>query len=1350
MSDLQNSNHKIEEEQEFYFTDWPSIQPYICSTTKDFQEEKDYLTHNIFPKLNQLCRTRGTYFKAVDLRKTAEEQPDYTISSLHEIQANLSSQQLKLCLDYISISSPFFICMLGHTYGEFRPENSKLLFADSSSTQGLSKMEQNLYVAANNGYPWVLHEENQNCSTTELEIIQATLRKDTEFHYFYFRDYSYIGRKLEKVGEKERERILSNFTSESDYEEMKIRRLKVRIINRGLSVRFFKDLQELGDLILKDWSAIINKMYPAYSEPDNIGHEHNLQHAYHEAFAENLRKVFVPSKESKKIFELLDIFVMGNIKNENDYLSEIQTVNAFHTSVSSSKKIAANKSVLLLCGDRGCGKSSLIAVWVKAFKQKHPTTVILPYYVGSSGCGDDIMSFMRHCIIQLRCEYFGTLDDADAFSENSSDMWVFPLVVGAFLAAVKLKPCILVLDGIDELTGIHGQSTQQVKDFSWLPDSLPPHLKFIITTTSSCLSYQSLIARSDVRLAEVVYASNEDTRISIFQQQLSMPCKDILHCDLRSITSKKEIRSPLQLAILASELRVCGMYRKEMECLGKYLQAVSIQELLALVYKRWVEDYSWAVEKKKKNKKRKVLSTHHIPDKGLKGWVVDVLCLISVSRCGLAEHDILQLLNVLGYKNEHEVTSLHWAAFRAATFKWIQEKPDGLLCFHHQSLKEAVEYSLLGVITPVNESCPSSFQNPMNHKKTALHQVLIQYFQKQKFSRRTYQELPWHIKMTGSWKELYNFLSSPRTIDLLSKNARHSYQMKLDFMHYWQVLAVNEYDPAVAYLSMMHSLTADHSSCETVSKDNCIFTEANQETPRLDTIDKVRLISSAATLLKDIGKSSEGQELFLAAEALLLEEDFENHEATEVLFKLQTCIGEVYLEIGQTEEGYQYLQKAWDTLGHIPPNYLKNKDAIKQKGKLLCFLTVLMLERCSVEGFQMLEETLSFFKLFPTRPFERARLQLFKGLQKFFTGFYSKAKICFQACLNIRCSLYGTSHILVGEVQEYLADLLSHQKNAKGIHRRRAIENYKEVVKIKEGMELLTTSLQVRKQLRLSLSNTLYKLGELLHSQPGFHVKREVAEILRRSLDYRICCLGFDHPLTFDARCLLKKIETENYDVVSWIGSTVREADIWRQERLKWSNKPQNCITARSSVIDRAMGFQRTKSTELFNPSNSENVSNNLPGKRYKTPDQQVSTQDYILQQNHVRTAVSSRQDNKSLSEQTSIKSPESALSKFSWSPHKRATSVMNHSQSSAVCQPITTCQTSLIGPHSTVESLVTLGRPEMGSGSHRVLHRSAWYHVPGRYPTPRAPLPPKRYQIRREVSKKRGWLNNSLGDCVD
>ena len=90
---------------------------------------------------------------------------------------------------------------------------------------------------------------------------------------------------------------------------------------------------------------------------------------------------------------------------------------------------------------------------------------------------------------------------------------------------------------------------------------------------------------------------------------------------------------------------------------------------------------------------------------GLDGWVSDTLCLLSISHCGLAEDEIHQLLDMLGYRGHYKVATLHWAAFRSATRPWVQEKPSGLLYFRHQSLRSAVEKKLLGKARICADSC---------------------------------------------------------------------------------------------------------------------------------------------------------------------------------------------------------------------------------------------------------------------------------------------------------------------------------------------------------------------------------------------------------------------------------------------------------------------------------------------------------------------------------------------------------------------------------------------------------------------------------------------------------------------
>lgn len=54
-----------------------------------------------------------------------------------------------------------------------------------------------------------------------------------------------------------------------------------------------------------------------------------------------------------------------------------------------------------------------------------------------------------------------------------------------------------------------------------------------------------------------------------------------------------------------------------------------------------------------------------------------------------------------------------------------------------------------------------------------------------------------------------------------------------------------------------------------------------------------------------------------------------------MLLKVQAAVGELYLEIGMAQEGFQYFKKAWLKLMEFSPSDLKdNQDLVKQKGQL--------------------------------------------------------------------------------------------------------------------------------------------------------------------------------------------------------------------------------------------------------------------------------------------------------------------------------------------------------------------------------------------------------------------------------
>ncbi|XP_008052616.1 putative tetratricopeptide repeat protein 41 [Carlito syrichta] len=149
------------------------------------------------------------------------------------------------------------------------------------------------------------------------------------------------------------------------------------------------------------------------------------------------------------------------------------------------------------------------------------------------------------------------------------------------------------------------------------------------------------------------------------------------------------------------------------------------------------------------------------------------------------------------------------------------------------------------------------------------------------------------------------------------------------------------------------------------------------------------------------------------------------------------------------------------------------------------------------------------------------------GVLMFIAGNTSLAKTKLQECLNIRKSLFGEKNMLVGEIMEFLADLLFFPlRDSEKSQRKQVIESYKQVIQIKEIAVSLASSSLVRKQRSVSLSDTLCKLaGQLLTSDSCHPVMIEAVSLLYRSLDLRATYLGSSHTSIHGILHLLREIE---------------------------------------------------------------------------------------------------------------------------------------------------------------------------------------------------------------------------------
>ncbi|CAO2581302.1 Tetratricopeptide repeat protein 41 [Lemmus lemmus] len=1159
------------------------IRPYICSTLDDFQEERDFLANIIFPRLNDFCSPRGTYFKAVDLRWSAVKVRKSFTANLFRQHACLRSQNLKLCLDYVDSCFPFFICLLGQTYGDFLPGYTPFVFTRVKDFTSLSKGEQNLYIAAKNGYPWVL--QTPTCSLTEFEIIQAAFRKESPFQFFYFRTSNLL---LRTFSEEEEEEKLSPASLMNQEEKLRVGKLKAKIIGKGLRVRFYRDLEELGEMVFKDWSAVVEKLYPAPTIMENIDYKHSLERLYHEDFTEKCKQIFVISKESSRTFEILENFALKDFGLD----SYSATAGSGLDSILRVNSLPTYKSILLLSGERGCGKSTLIASWVSNFRNKYPEVLMIPYFVGSTCESSDIMSI-----------------EMDFLNEDSNVL-VFSLLVEAFIASISLKPCVLVLDGIEELIGIYGISGQKAKDFSWLPRSLPPHCKFILSTVSSSLSCKSLCARPDVQTVEFSGMGDEDTKFSIFRQHLSMPDQQCFG-QSKAMLRKKPNLNPLKLTIIASELQECKIYRDEFQCLREYLEVASITELWELILKRWVEDYGWNLQHNEAN------SDMVAAGKGLSGWVADALCLLCISHCGLAEDELLQLLDMLGYRNHQKVTAVHWAAFRNASKHWIQEKPNGLLCFRHQSLRSVVEQKLLGVITPVRESSTNMPQNMANHKKVHFHQVLMRYFQRQTIFWRVYQELPWHMKMIGCWEGLCSFVTSPGITYFISKIHNPSLWTRLHLVHYWDVLLEAGCDMSEAFLLCVAKIEAEQYQ---KIKKRPMLSVLECNLSQVTVADKSRMILFIGSFLKLMGKVNEAERLFLSVEDMLLQ----SPSMTEMLLKAQNTLGELYLEIGLTQKGLSYFQKAWSNLLRFTLSDLKSSQKLmKQKVKVMNNLAKSASEEFLKEN-HILEYATEISKFVTDSPRDQATMKYTEGVLMLATGNVSLAKLKFQECLNIRRQLFGNKNLLVGEIMEFLADLLFFVLGDKEKSQRKQVtEYYKQVIKIKENADSVATCKLVRKQLSLSLSDTLCKLaGHLLSGDFCHHAMMEAVGYLYRSLDLRATHLGSSHTSTQGILHLIREIQKFRgrrgwpQGMNQLFPNGTRNCSLFWESLSKLNfHSAQSSDVVNTAIYMNISKWQRAKSTEPAPPSVSDKPkSARGKGKKTLTPILSASAGEKIQQ----------------------------------------------------------------------------------------------------------------------------------------
>lgn len=455
---------------------------FVSSTFRDLMPEREVLVKKIFPKLRELCRQRGVHFTEIDLRWgiTAEEAR--------------TGKVVRICLEEIDKCRPHFIGIMGSRYG-WQPDDGVL-----ANDPDLAK-----------DFPWLPEFIAQGKSITEIEFLHGALRpKNTQSAFIYSRQ---------------------NTGDQIEEGEAQLTKVRESVREVGVPLRTFLTADELGELVLADLTAIIERDFSLAAEPDAL----TLMRQPHDAFSVNRRRSYVANPEYISLFEE---FVSGE------------------------------GNPLVFTARSGLGKSSLMAYLTHEYKDRHDAFVVT-HFVGASATASGANDIIRHVMTEIKDRY--SLTD-EIPSEDSRLREEFPL----WLAKAQGEKLVLAIDALNQLPLVDNE-------LGWLPEFIPPNVRLVLSTTEG-ISYDNLHKRAwqEVEVKPLDNAMRRNIAVDF----LSKYHKTLTDEQFAMIANQAACESPLFLRTVLEELRVFGVYEEYETHLVTCLSSQNERELFQHVLSR--------------------------------------------------------------------------------------------------------------------------------------------------------------------------------------------------------------------------------------------------------------------------------------------------------------------------------------------------------------------------------------------------------------------------------------------------------------------------------------------------------------------------------------------------------------------------------------------------------------------------------------------------------------------------------------------------------------------------------------------------------------------------------------------
>ena len=737
---------------------------------------------------------------------------------------------LPICLEEIKHCLPYFICMLGERYGWIPDSVPKKVIAQES---------------------WIEEHLTGRTSVTELEIVHGVLRNPAmaDHAFFYFRDPAYVS----SIPETDR----ADYSSEDKGSKRKLQNLKERIRRSGLPVtEDYPKPEALAAAVLRQFTELIERLYPIINVPDILDRE-TLKH---EAYAKRKLAAHV---DLQAYSSALDKFVITESTGRG----------------------------LVIAGESGIGKTTLLASRIKHWRQKHRDDFIFSHYFGATPESASVDGFLHRLLNELK-RHYGITDDIPIKPDMLRE--VLPLWLAQTVGRNRV---VLCLDGLDKIEG-----SEPDRHLRWLPRYFPPHVRVFVSALPG-LALDSLEDFGWEKLILKPLGPAERRRII---KKFFRHYGKTLHPDLiRQIAAAPGSGNPLFLRTVLEELRQFGSFERLREKVAHYIRASSPKDLFRLAIQRWQEDFDG-----KQNLVRRTLS-----------------CLWA-ARQGLAEGEWLEMLQT----SDHIVSRQDWRPLFLALEPHLAHRA-GLYTFGHDFLRQAVKDEYLA----------------LEESRTEAHLALADYFERQpQMNTRKAAEWPWQLHAAGSWTRLESALKS---LDLFL--ALFNDRGKWELSGYWLPLRARGIDMGQSYMQALQGWIQQVPDPETAADlrptlgcyllENGCYPAAGSLLRKAlpiheklfgeDSDSTLRVVNLLAELLKDVGKYSQAEPLYLRA--LETRERLKGPDARETLISVNNLAGLLQKQRKYDEAEVMFRRGLEGSEAKLGPKHFETLTALNNLALLL-------------------------------------------------------------------------------------------------------------------------------------------------------------------------------------------------------------------------------------------------------------------------------------------------------------------------------------------------------------------------------------------------------------------------------